>query len=112
MVVCLSITTEPLSGSAVPNIIEKRVDLPAPLGPTSAIRSPRLILRETSSKSVREPKLFVISDRVSISGQAYAGLSASASFASATYGRFSSGDTFRAEDTGVAKRKGFCFQTS
>jgi hypothetical protein len=53
MVVCLSITTEPLSGSAVPRMMEKRVDLPAPFGPTSAIRSPRLMLRETSSKSVR-----------------------------------------------------------
>jgi hypothetical protein len=30
------------------------------------------MLRETSSKSVREPKLLLISARVSISGEAYA----------------------------------------
>ena len=79
MVVCLSMTHEPLSGSPVPRMMEKRVDLPAPLAPTRAMRSPRLMLRETSSKSVREPKLLLISDRVSISGQAYAVLGEAAS---------------------------------
>ena len=70
MVVCLSMTTEPWSGSVVPRMMEKRVDLPAPLGPTRAMRSPRLMLSDTSSKSVRAPKLLPISDRVSIAGKA------------------------------------------
>ena len=53
MVTFFSRVTRPSSGLASPRMREKRVDLPAPLGPTRPMRSSRLIWRETSLKRVR-----------------------------------------------------------
>jgi len=47
--------TVPSSGVFVFRMREKRVDLPAPLGPTRPIRSQSLTWSETSSKRVRAP---------------------------------------------------------
>src|SRR6478672_9126924 len=49
---------------------EKRVDLPAPFGPTSPIRSPRFTWSETSSKRTRPAKDLVTGETVSIAGTA------------------------------------------
>src|SRR5437667_2066967 len=46
------------------------VDLPAPLGPTKPIRSPRLTWSETSSKSARPAKDFESCETVSITESA------------------------------------------
>ena len=45
---------------------EKRVDLPAPFGPTRPIRSSRLIWSETSLKRVRPANDLLIWERVSM----------------------------------------------
>ena len=55
-VIFFSRATRPSSGDASPKMSEKRVDFPAPFGPTRPIRSSRLIWRETSLKSVRPAK--------------------------------------------------------
>src|SRR5437773_6896147 len=47
-----------------------KVDLPAPLGPTKPIRSPRLTWSETSSKSARPAKDFESCETVSIAESA------------------------------------------
>jgi hypothetical protein len=48
----------PLSGETSLRRSENKVDLPAPLGPTNPIRTPRLTWSETSSKSARPAKDF------------------------------------------------------
>src|SRR5436309_14287893 len=65
-----------LLGDASPDkgtiAIEKNannVDLPAPLGPTNQIRSPRLTWSETSSKSARPAKDIDSCETVSICGK-------------------------------------------
>src|SRR5437773_9018617 len=47
-----------------------KVDLPAPLGPTNPIRSPRLTWSETSSKSARPAKDFESCETVNIAESA------------------------------------------
>src|SRR6266542_3418890 len=47
-----------------------KVDLPAPLGPTNLIRSPRLTWSETSSNSARPAKDFESCETVSIAESA------------------------------------------
>src|SRR6516162_7534023 len=47
--------TSPASASSWPRMILSRVDLPAPLGPTTAMRSPDWIVNETSSNNSRPP---------------------------------------------------------
>ena len=42
-----------MSGDSLRKTRAKRVDLPAPFGPTSPIRSPRLTCKDTSSNNVR-----------------------------------------------------------
>ena len=58
IVAFFSIAIVPLSGETSPRRSANNVDLPAPLGPTNPIRSPRLTWSETSSKSVRPAKDF------------------------------------------------------
>ena len=45
----------PASGFSAPAIIFKSVDLPAPLGPTSATLSPRYIVKSMPSYTVWSP---------------------------------------------------------
>src|SRR5207244_6704055 len=66
MVAFFSIAIVPLSGEASPSRSANNVDLPAPLGPTNPIRSPRLTWSETSSKSGRPAKDFESCETVSI----------------------------------------------
>src|SRR5256885_10653450 len=66
MLAFFSIAIVPLSGETSPRISENKVDLPAPLGPTNPIRSPRLTWSETSSKSARPAKDFESCETVSI----------------------------------------------
>src|ERR1017187_1694332 len=47
--------TLPASGSSLPRMILMSVDLPAPFGPTMAMRSPAITFNETSSNSSRPP---------------------------------------------------------
>lgn len=58
--------TEPSSGEWSPRTREKRVDLPAPFGPISPMRSPGLICSEASSNRVRPPKDLVTCEMVSM----------------------------------------------
>jgi len=58
IVAFLSIAIVPLSGETSPRRSANKVDLPAPLGPTNPIRSPRLTWSDTSSKSARPAKDF------------------------------------------------------
>ena len=53
-------TISPLSGEWVPATHLIRVDLPAPLSPTSAITSPGMTSNSTSLSAWTEPKLFEI----------------------------------------------------
>src|SRR5205823_7108768 len=66
MVAFFSIAIVPLSGETSPSRSANKVDLPAPLGPTNPIRSPRLTWSETSSKSARPAKDFESCETVSI----------------------------------------------
>ena len=50
---------EPSSGVSSPRIMRNRVDLPAPLGPTRAIRSPQLMVISVSLNKVRPAWDFV-----------------------------------------------------
>jgi hypothetical protein len=74
MVAFFSIAIVPLSGETSPRINENSVDLPAPLGPTKPIRSPRLTWSETSSKSARPAKDFESWETVSITESAQCSL--------------------------------------
>src|SRR5205807_5104964 len=74
IVAFFSIAIVPLSGEVSPRINENNVDLPAPLGPTNPIRSPRLTCSETSSKSARPAKDFESWETVSISESAQCSL--------------------------------------
>ena len=66
IVALFSIETGLQSGDASPRISEKSVDLPAPFGPTSPMRSPRFTWSETSSKRTRPAKDLVTCETVSI----------------------------------------------
>src|SRR5213080_3067911 len=57
-----------------PRRSENKVDLPAPLGPTNPIRSPRLTWSETSSNSARPAKDFESCETVSITESAQCSL--------------------------------------
>ena len=57
----------PLSGASSPSRIFNRVDLPVPLSPSRAIRSPPITSRFTWSKSTRPSKDFFSSLMVSTS---------------------------------------------
>src|SRR5213080_235039 len=70
IVAFLSIAIVPLSGETSPRRSANKVDLPAPLGPTNPIRSPRLSWSETSSKSARPAKDFESWETVSIAESA------------------------------------------
>src|SRR5439155_580643 len=52
IVAFFSIAIVPLSGETSPRRSENKVDLPAPLGPTNPIRSPRLTWSDRSSKGM------------------------------------------------------------
>src|SRR2546425_502260 len=65
-----TIAIVPLSGETSPSRSENKVDLPAPLGPTNPIRSPRLTWSDTSSKSARPAKDFESCETVSIAESA------------------------------------------
>src|SRR5205814_7348478 len=65
-----SIAIVPLSGGRSPSRSANKVDLPAPLGPTNPIRSPRLTWSDTSSKSARPAKDFDSCETVSIAESA------------------------------------------
>jgi hypothetical protein len=54
-----------IPSSGRPSSSANKVDLPAPLGPTNPIRSPRLTWRDTSSKSARPAKDFESCETVS-----------------------------------------------
>ena len=47
--------TSPLSGSSVPAIVRRSVDLPLPLGPMSPTRARSSIVHDRSAKIVRSP---------------------------------------------------------
>src|SRR6266403_3969336 len=70
IVAFFSIAIAPLSGETSPRRSANNVDLPAPLGPTNPIRSPRLTWSETSSKSARPAKDFESRETVSIAESA------------------------------------------
>src|SRR5205823_9973861 len=70
MVAFFSIAIVPLSGETSPSRSANKVDLPAPLGPTNPIRSPRLTWSETSSKSAWPAKDFESCETVSITESA------------------------------------------
>src|SRR5882724_11064229 len=53
---------------------QAKVDLPAPLGPTNPIRSPRLTWSDTSSNSARAAKDFESCETVSIAESAQCSL--------------------------------------
>src|SRR5205823_12218393 len=74
MVAFFSIAIVPLSGETSPSRSENKVDLPAPLGPTNPIRSPRLTWSDTSSKSARPAKDFESCETVSIAESAQCSL--------------------------------------
>src|SRR6266705_6893782 len=74
IVAFFSIAIVPLSGEASPRRSANKVDLPAPLGPTNPIRSPRLTWSETSSKSARPAKDFESWETVSIAESAQCSL--------------------------------------
>src|SRR4029450_11045398 len=65
-----SMAIVPLSGETSPSRSANNDDLPAPLGPTNPIRSPRLTWSETSSKSARPAKDFESCETVSIAESA------------------------------------------
>src|SRR5438034_5023462 len=70
IVAFFSIAIVPLSGETSPRRSENKVDLPALLGPTNPIRSPRLAWSETSSNSAWPPKDFESCETVSIAESA------------------------------------------
>src|SRR6266496_244345 len=70
IVAFFSIAIVPLSGETSPSRSANKVDLPAPLGPTNPIRSPRLTWSDTSSKSARPAKDFESWETVSIAESA------------------------------------------
>ena len=51
--------TSPASGCSSPAITRSSVDLPEPLGPSSAISAPLGTLTETSSSATNSPNRFV-----------------------------------------------------
>src|SRR5215207_256199 len=51
--------TSPASGDSSPAITRRSVDLPLPLGPSSAVSDPLGIARETLSRATKLPKRFV-----------------------------------------------------
>src|SRR5260370_28173467 len=51
--------TSPLSATSSPAITLSSVDLPLPLGPSSAVSDPLSTLIETSSSATKSPKRFV-----------------------------------------------------
>lgn len=59
MIAYSSTSAVPESGSSWLRMTLKRVDLPAPLGPTRATRSPQLMVIFASSKSVLPPTVLV-----------------------------------------------------
>jgi len=61
---------ERVTCEASPRRSANKVDLPAPLGPTNPIRSPRLTWSDTSSKSARPAKDFESWETVSIAESA------------------------------------------
>src|SRR6266496_3393064 len=70
IVAFFSIAIVPLSGETSPSRSANKVDLPAPLGPTNPIRSPRLTWSDTSSKSARPANDFESCETVSITESA------------------------------------------
>jgi hypothetical protein len=54
-----AMTTRPLSGASSPAITRSRVDLPEPLGPSSAVSAPSGAVSVTSSRARKAPKLLV-----------------------------------------------------
>src|SRR6185295_15093129 len=54
-----SSATSPESGRSSPAITRRSVDLPLPLGPSSAVREPPAIAIETSSRATKLPNRFV-----------------------------------------------------
>src|SRR5207248_2911460 len=74
MVAFFSIVIVPLSGETSPRRSANKVDLPAPLGPTNPIRSPRLTWSDTSSKSARPANDFESCETVSIAESAQCSL--------------------------------------
>src|SRR5207302_403110 len=74
IVAFFSIAIVPLSGETLPRSSANKVDLPAPLGPTNPIRSPRLTWSETSSNSARPAKDFESCETVSITESAQCSL--------------------------------------
>src|SRR5205807_4579118 len=74
MVAFFSIAIVPLSGETSPRRSANKVDLPAPLGPTNPIRSPRLTWSDTSSKSARPANDFESCETVSITESAQCSL--------------------------------------
>jgi hypothetical protein len=65
---------ERVTSEASPRRSANKVDLPAPLGPTNPIRSPRLTWSDTSSKSARLAKDFESWETVSIAESAQCSL--------------------------------------
>src|SRR5438876_8447673 len=51
--------TSPASGVSSPAITRRSVDLPLPLGPSSAVREPISTSTDTSSSATKSPKRFV-----------------------------------------------------
>src|SRR6476660_5413037 len=51
-----SITTEPWSAVSRPAMMRRSVDLPPPLGPSSAVSCPVGISSDTSSRATKSPK--------------------------------------------------------
>src|SRR6476646_1877047 len=51
--------TSPASGVSSPAMTRRRVDLPLPLGPSSAVREPLATSTDTSSSATKSPKRFV-----------------------------------------------------
>src|SRR5215207_3314411 len=51
-------STRPESGCSSPAITRRRVDLPPPLGPSSAVSEPSRTLSDTSLRATKSPKRF------------------------------------------------------
>src|SRR6266508_2309993 len=64
-------TTVPVSGCSRPAITRRRVDLPPPLGRSSAVSEPEAVSRETSRRTGVRPKdLLTLRTSMAISGTA------------------------------------------
>src|ERR1019366_4957419 len=59
----------PVSAGSSPRMIENRVVLPAPFGPTSPMRSSRFTCSVASANNTRSPYALLIPDRVNMSRQ-------------------------------------------